>query len=171
VRVTVIALGALAGVLGLPIGASAHVVPTPQFLPTGVGRTVSFSVPNERPEPMSGLSITVPDGFRIVRARAPAGWQATADGSTATWQGGALAHLMIETFRLDVDVAAAPGMVTLDTAQLYPSKATVHWPATLTVVPGPNDEQSQTIPWVPVGALAGVGLVLIGGIAVLARRR
>jgi hypothetical protein len=44
------------------------VVPVPQFLTTGVVATVSFAVPNERPEPMSGVTISVPDGFRIVRA-------------------------------------------------------------------------------------------------------
>jgi hypothetical protein len=171
VRFAAIAVSALAGVLVTPICAWAHVVPVPEVLPTGVARTVSFAVPNERPEPMSGVTISVPDGLRIIQARALAGWDATVEGSTATWQGGALEHLMIETFRLEIDVTAAPGVVTLDTTQLYPSKATVSWPATLTVVPGPDEEQSQTIPWVPVAALAGVGLVLTVGLALLARRR
>ena len=70
------------------------------------------------------------------RARPAAGWTATVDGSTATWQGGPLAHLAIETFRLELDVSSNPGLATLDTVQLYPSGATVKRPATLTVVPG-----------------------------------
>ena len=165
VRSTALALCALAVALVTSGGASAHVVPVPQFLPTGV-RTVSFAVPNERREPMSGLTIDVPAGFRIVRAHPTAGWTATVDGSTSTWRGGPLAHLALETFRLDVDVTSRPGPVTLDTMQLYPSGKTVSWPATLTVVPGQDDEQSrQTAGWALIAAIAGVGLVVVAGVA------
>ena len=132
---------------------------------------MSFAVPNERPEPMSGLTISVPAGFHIVKAHPAAGWAATVDGSTSTWRGGPLAHLAIETFRLDVDVTSAPGLVTLDTIQLYPSGTTVNWPATLTVVPGQDDEQSQNVGWALITAIVGVGLVVIAGIALLAWRR
>ena len=144
-------------------------VPVPQFLPTGV-RTVSFAVPNERPEPMSALTISVPAGFRIVQAHPTAGWAATVDGSTSTWRGGPLAHLAIETFRLDVDVTSDPGLVTLESIQLYPSGAMVNWPATLTVVPGEDREQSQNR-WRLIAAIVGVGLVVSAGVAVLALRR
>jgi hypothetical protein len=120
---------------------------------------------------MSGVTISVPAGFRIVQARPTAGWAATVDGSTSTWRGGPLAHLAIETFRLDVDVTSDPGLVTLDTMQLYPSGATVDWPATLTVVPGPDDEQSQNVGKALIAAIVGVGLVVIAGVALLAWRR
>ena len=170
VRSAVIAACVLAATLVTSSGASAHVVPVPQFLTTGAVTTVSFSVPNERPEPMSGVTISVPAGFDIVRARPTAGWTATVDGSTSTWQGGPLAHLSIETFRLDVDVSAAPGPATLDTLQRYPSAVTVNWPATLTVVPG-EDEQSQSVGWGLIAAVAGAGLIVAAGVAVLAWRR
>lgn len=170
VRYAALALGALAVALMTSGGASAHVVPEPQFLPTGA-RTLIFAVPNERPEPMSGLTIDVPASFRIVQARPTAGWDATVDGSTATWRGGPLAHLALETFRLDVDVSSRPGPVTLDTILLYPSGTRVSWPATLTVVPGQDDEQSQNVGWALVAAIIGVGLVVIAGVAVLAARR
>lgn len=128
-------------------------------------------MPNERGEPMSGVTVSVPAGFRIVQARPTAGWNATVDGSTSTWRGGPLAHLAIETFRLVVDVTSAPGPATLDTIQLYPSGATVDWPATLTVVPGPDDEQSQSVGWALIAAIVGVGLVVIAGVALPAWRR
>jgi hypothetical protein len=150
--------------------ASAHVVPVPQFLPTGVVRTVSFSVPNERPEPMLGLTIDLPDGVRIVQSRPTAGWAATVEGSRSTWRRGPLAHLAIATFRLDVGVTSDPGLVTLSTTQLYPSGTTVNWPATLTVVPGDDNEQSQN-GWRSIAAIVGVGLVVSAGVAVLALRR
>ena len=150
--------------------ASGHVVPVPQFLPTGTVTTMSFAVPNERPEPMSGVIVSVPVGVRIVRAHRTAGWTATFDASTSTWRGGPLAHLAIETFRLDVDVSARPGPVTLNTRELYPSGATVDWPATLTVVPGPDDDRSE-VGWGWFAAIAGTGLVFVAGLAALALRR
>ena len=152
-------------------GASAHVVPVPQFLPTGAVTTLDFAVPNERPEPMSGVAISVPGGFQILRAHPIAGWTATLDGSTSTWRGGPLAHLSIETFRLDVDVAADPGPATLDTVLLYPSGARVSWPATLTVVPGHAGEETESGRWGVIAAIVGVGLLVAASIAVLAWRR
>ena len=151
--------------------ASAHVVPVPQFFPTGVVTTLDFAVPNERPEPMSGVAIRVPAGFQIVRAHPIAGWTATLDGSTSTWRGGPLAHLSIETFRLDVDVTAHPGPATLDTVQLYPSGAKVSWPATLTVVPGQAGEEAQGGSWGVIAAIVGIGLLVTASIAVLASVR
>ena len=132
---------------------------------------MSFAVPNERPEPMSGVTVSVPSGVRIVRAHPTAGWTATLDDSTATWQGGPLAHLTVETFRLDVDVSARPGQVTLNTRELYPSGATVNWPATLTVIPGPHEGQSESVGWEWIAAIAGVGLMFIAGLTLLAWRR
>ena len=171
VRSAALALCGLGVALMTSGGASAHVVPVPQFLPSGLIRTVSFSVPNERAEPMSGLTIDVPAGFRIVQARRTAGWAATVDSTTSTWRGGPLAHLDIETFRLDVEITSDSGLVTLDTIQLYPSGATVNWPATLTVLPGRDDEQTQSVGWALVAAIVGVGLVVIAGVAALALRR
>jgi len=101
--------------------APAHVVPVPQLVASGAVTTISFAVPNERPEAMSAVAVSVPSGFRIVRAHATPGWAATLDGSTVTWRGGPLAHLTVETFRLDVDVSADPGPVALTTRELYPS--------------------------------------------------
>ena len=150
--------------------AHGHVVPVPQFLPTGTVTTMSFAVPNERPEPMSGVIVSVPAGVRIVRAHPVKGWTATVDRSTATWRGGPLAHLAIETFLLDVDVSARPGSVTLNTRELYRSGATVDWPATLTVIPGPDDGRSE-VGWGWFAAIGGAGLVFAAGLAALVWRR
>ena len=157
--------------LAMSSGVSAHVVPVPQTLPTGVVTTLDFAVPNERMEPMSGVTISVPAGLQIVRAHPTAGWTATHHGSTSTWRGGPLAHLSVESFRLDVDVTAPPGPAALDTLQLYGSGATVSWPATLTVVPGPGGEGAQSVGWGVIAAIVGAGLLVAACIAVLAWRR
>ena len=170
-RSVLLAALVFAAALATSSGASAHVVPVPQFLPNGVVTTLDFAVPNERPEPMTGVTISVPAGFQIVRAHSTVGWTATLDGSTSTWRGGPLAHLSIETFRLDVDVTAHPGQATLGTVQLYPSGARVSWPAPLTVVPGQADEEAQGGSGGVIAAIVGAGLLVAACIAVLAWRR
>ena len=151
-------------------GASAHVVPVPQSFRTGLVTTLDFAVPNERQEPMSGVAVSVPAGFDIVRAYPTSGWTATVDGSTSTWRGGSLAHLDIATFRLDVDVSAPPGTAALETLLLYPSGAEVSWPATLLVVPGPHDGGSLGVGWSEIAAIVGAGLVVAACVGIVARR-
>jgi hypothetical protein len=73
--------------------------------------------------------------------------------------------------RLDVDVSSSPGVVTLDSIQHYPSGATVKWPAPLTVLPGPEDEQSQSVRWSLIATIVGVGLIVTTGAATLGWRR
>ena len=148
--------------------ASAHVVPVPQFVPSGTEAALRLAVPNERPEPMNGFSATVPSGFRIVEARPLDGWEAQVDGSTATWRGGPLRHLSIVTFVLRVDVSGDPGVTTLTTDALYPSGAKVTWPADMTVIPGKAvaGDQSQTL---RAAAISGVvAILVILGVALLA---
>ena len=148
-------------------------VPVPQSLTTGAITTMSFAVPNERREPMSGVTIRVPPGFRIVRAHRLAGWAASwrVGGPSATWRGGPLAYLGLETFRLDIEVTSPPGQVRLDTLLLYPRGETVNWPAGLTIVPGRDDGQSPSVGWGLIAAIAGVGLVFLAGVWVLAWHR
>jgi hypothetical protein len=150
--------------------ARAHVVPEPQFVRSGIAATFQLAVPNERPEVMTGFEVTVPDGLRIDEARPAAGWTARVDGSTATWGGGQLTHLAIETFVVVVDVSAEPGPATLETRQLYPSGAKVTWPAGFTVLPGANPSAGATSQDVgPALAVAGVvGLAVALGVALLA---
>ena len=71
--------------------ASAHVVATPGFLPSGSSESITFSGPNERDDPMTAFSLTAPAGFTIEHAHEVAGWDESVDGSTATWTGGPLA--------------------------------------------------------------------------------
>jgi hypothetical protein len=129
---------AVSAALAWCTGANAHIVPDPQVLPSGTVTIMRLAVPNERPEPMNAFEATVPAGFRIVDARPVDGWTVQADEFTARWRGGPLAHLAIETFVLEVEVNADPGMPILDTRQLYPSGAQVTWPADVRSFPAPQ---------------------------------
>ena len=77
----------------------------------------------------------------------------------------------METFRLDVDVSAPPGPVTLNTREPYPSGVEINWPATLTVIPGQDDEQPENVGWGLIAAIAGIGLIFVAGLGVLVTRR
>ena len=98
-------------------GARAAVLPDRRRHDPGLRRA------EQRPEPMSGVGISVPAGFQIVRAhpRLRAGPRhSTARRYLARRPS---AHLSIETFRLDVDVTANPGPATLDTVLAVPERS------------------------------------------------
>jgi hypothetical protein len=136
---------------------------------SGQVTSLELTGPNERREAMTGLTVMLPDGLRIVRAHPSARWTASADDSTATWRGGPAEYWAVDTFVLDLDVTASPGQLTFDTVQHYPGGETVTWPVTLTVVPGPEDEPSQNLGWALAAGVAG--LAVVTGLGVLAWRR
>ena len=91
--------------------ASAHVVATPGFLPSGSSESITFSAPNERDDPMTGFTLSVPAGFEIEHAHEVAGWDESMDGSTATWSGGALAPQSELGFGMTLKADVEPGVV------------------------------------------------------------
>jgi hypothetical protein len=171
VRIAV-GLGVAVSALAWSGPAAGHVVPVPQSIRSGTVVPLSLAVPNERPEPMSAFTATVPAGFRILDARPVDGWMAEVDGDTARWRGGPLAHLSIETFVVRVDVTADPGAATLDLRQLYPSGAQVMWPGDLTVIPGPGAGAGKASESLPALFIIGVvGLSVLVGLGALVWRR
>jgi uncharacterized protein YcnI len=148
--------------------ASAHVVATPAFLPTGSSESVTFSGPNERDAPMTAFALTVPEGVEIEHAHEVAGWEEAVDGSTATWTGGPLGPNVEQGFGATLRADAEPGIVELQAEQRYADGSVVSWPVSLTVTPA-TDSPSQNL------ALAGVvgliGLLLVVAVAMLAWRR
>ena len=131
---------------------------------------MSFAVPNERPEPMSGVTVSVPAGVRIVRA---------SDGG-----------LEGDARRLDRDMAGRPARASdrrdvparrrrvgtsrtgnAEDARAVSKRHDGRMAATLTVVPGSQDEESESVGWGWIAAIVGVGLIFIAGLAILAWRR
>lgn len=149
--------------------ALAHVLPQPQFVVAGGVSTLSLAGPNERDAQMTGLSVTVPEGLRIVAARDVGAWRATVDERSAIWTGGSLAPMAEASFELELDVSAEPGTLVLETTQLYPDGQAVPWPVSVTVLPAPGEAPGQNLGWAL--AAGGAGLVVTAGLAVLAWRR
>jgi hypothetical protein len=148
--------------------AAAHVVAMPGFVEAGKSESISLAVPNERDEPMTGFSVEVPSDFVVVHAHQEDGWESDGDDSTATWSGGSLAPDAELEFGIELEAPSAPGPATLQATQRYPGGEVVEWPVQLTVLPA-TESPSANLGWAVV--TAGIGLLVIAGIAVLAWRR
>jgi len=148
--------------------ASAHVGATPPFLAAGSSDTIHLDVPNERDEPMTGFTVTVPEGFEIVHAHPVEGWDETFDHSTATWTGGTLALGSSATFGFELQATSVPGVVELKATQRYDGGAVVRWPVSFVVTPATETPSHNLALVVVVGLL---GLLVIAAVAAIAWRR
>jgi len=154
--------------------ASAHGTATPSFITADATTSLRLSGPNERGEPMTGFAVTVPGGLRIVEAEPMGAWSSEVDGRTATWSGGGLAPEAEATFTLQLEASVEPGTLKLEAEQLYPGRAVVRWPITLTVIPGGSVSERG---WVddtltpPLLLLALLGTAALGLILFLVRKR
>jgi len=148
--------------------ASAHIVPTPGFLPSGSSESITFAGPNERDDPMTGFTLSVPDGMEIEHAHEVAGWDESVADSTATWNGGPLVTDAEQGFGMTLKSNVEPGVVELQAQQLYADGSVVSWPVALTVTPG-EEGSSQTL--AVAGVVALIGVLALVAIAMLALRR
>ena len=148
--------------------AAAHVVATPAYLPSKSSESITFEVPNERDDPMTAFSVTVPDGLEIEHAHVVDGWNEQVEGSTATWTGGSLAPRDTADFGMTLKADRDPGIIELQAEQRYPDGGVVTWPVDFTITPA-AESPSQNL------ALAGVvgliGVLVVVAVAMLAWRR
>jgi uncharacterized protein YcnI len=147
---------------------SAHVIATPTFLPSGSSESITFSGPNERDDPMTAFSLTVPDGLEIEHAHEVEFWDESVDGSTATWLGGPLAPDEEIGFGMTLKADTEPGVVELQADQRYPDGSVVSWPVALTITPA-TESPSQNLALAAIVAL--IGVLAVVAIAMLAWRR
>lgn len=159
--------------LAVPAAAAAHITVSPPFVEDGVETEVAFAVPNERPpHATTAVRATVPPGLTVVSATAPTGWKATVDGSTVTWSGGRLEGRAAASFPLRVLARVRAGTYSFTSVQTYDDGATVHWQASLSVLPATGAAAPKQHPWRAVGAaLAGIVVVAGGLIGVRWLRR
>ena len=148
--------------------ASAHVVATPGFLPSGSSESITFSGPNERDDPMTGFTLSVPAGLEIEHAHEVTGWDETVADSTATWNGGPLVADTELGFGMTLKADVEPGVVKLQAQQLYADGSVVSWPVALTITPA-TESSSQNL--VLIGVIVLFGLLLVVAVAMLAWRR
>jgi uncharacterized protein YcnI len=148
--------------------ASAHVFPTPQFLPSQSTESVTLEVPNERNVPMTGFVVNAPAGLEIEHAHPADRWVEEFDASSARWSGGPLPALTTAKFGISLKAEKEPGEAVLETELLYDDGGVVRWPVPITVLP-PEEEASQNLALAAVVGL--IGLLVVGAVAMLAWRR
>ena len=151
------------GALLLAAPAAAHVTVKPSFVAAQHSQRFVFSSPNERSVPMTGFSLTVPDGFRILRAAHQPTRHPIVFGPKVTWVGRALATNQTASFAVELEGPAKPGRVTIRADQLYPTGAVETWPLAFTVVPGtkPAQHLGRAALVAVVGLLATVLFVVV----------
>ena len=154
--------------LALAGTASAHVVATPTFLPSESSESIAFSGPNERDDPMTAFTLTVPVGLQIEHAHEVEGWDESVDGSTATWQGGSLESDAEIDFGVTLRADSEPGIVELQARQFYADGSAVSWPVALTITPA-TESASQNLAL--AGIVAVIGVLAVVAVAMLAWRR
>jgi len=148
--------------------ASAHVIATPTFLPSGSSESITFSGPNERNDPMTTFSLTAPAGLEIEHAHEIERWDESVEGSTATWNGGPVAPGEEVAFGMTLKTDAEPGVIELQADQGYADGSVVSWPVALTITPA-TESSSQNLALAVVVAL--IGLLAVVAVAMLAWRR
>lgn len=158
--------------LAAAVPAAAHIGVTPGLVRAGGSETLKLSVHNDLDRPMTGLSVAMPNGIRIVGTGGD--WEAVVENETATWSGGSLAPNTGGAFEIElaVDPSTPVGPVQLDAAQLYPNGGSLPWPIPLTVIPDAAAETSSNT--TTIVALALLGFLVVGSIGALAfvkRRR
>ena len=149
--------------------ARAHVVISPGFVVDGETATLSFSAPNERKVPMTGITVNLPSGVAAVSAKDAPPWRAQTSPGTVTWSGGRLPPGTATTFALDVAADAEPGTANLVAEMTYPDGESVQWPLSLTVLP-PEEGGSQHLGLALVAGIFGL-LGVTGAVLLLGRRR
>ena len=145
--------------------AAGHVGANPAFLAAGSAENIHLDVPNELDEPMTGFTVTVPDGFEIVRAHPSEGWVTTFDDSAATWTGGVLPTGSSATFGVELRAPSVPDVVELGVVQRYGSSGVVRWPVALTVTPADESPSQNLLLVAVVGMLGLLVFVAIAGVA------
>jgi hypothetical protein len=176
VRRSLIVLASIVAIaLAAPLSSSAHLWAEPAFLAVGSKQRVVLTVHNDRDEVMTGFTLTVPDGFRILGTGGADTWNEIVEGATATWAGGSLAPNTPTTFEVDLEAATVePGTVELQGDQLYAGDESVRWPVALTVVPpggSPGDDDAGGGAAIVVLSVLGALVVAMFGLVFWQRRR
>lgn len=170
-KTALVVAGAVATALAVALPALAHVTVSPAFLAADESTTLAFDAPNEREaEPMNALAVTLPPGLATVSGDQPetVGWQLEVTDTEAVWSGGAVEAGESQLFELKVSASGEPTAVKITAEQRYASGASVQWTPAFTILPASGESPDQYIGRALVAAI--VGLVLIGGSLVVARR-
>ena len=106
----VVALGALAAVVGLAGAASAHEEISPKTFPTGQPTFFTLTAANEASANLVKIVLHAPTGLAFGQTtRSPAGWTVARTDDAITWTGGAVKPGTFDLWGYEIDGADQPG--------------------------------------------------------------
>jgi hypothetical protein len=148
---------------------AAHVTVIPISAEQNVATPLELEAPNERAQPMTGLTLDVPASVELLAAGAPLGWRVATAAHRAAWSGGALGREQAARFPVTLRPRGQAGTIRLTAVQRYEDGATVTWRPLLTVLPA-SGEAAPSSHVERALVAAGVGIVLVAGSLLLVHR-
>ncbi|MSR06799.1 MAG: DUF1775 domain-containing protein [Gemmatimonadetes bacterium] len=137
-------LSAILALTAVVLLASAHVTVSPREIVSKGGGVFLVNVPTERPVATVKIRVEFPEGLRVSRIRAKAGWTAAVERDTSkaitavTWSGGKIGPDEFDEFAFNARVNAPPSKLAFKAYQTYEGGETVAWTSTDT--PTPKDQ-------------------------------
>lgn len=105
----------------------AHVEVSPGEVPSGASQELVAEVPNEADVPYTDLEVRVPEGFEVVDASAPEGFEVSVEGNTIAWTGGSVPAEGSEEFPFVARASGEPGEYAFEAVQTYEGGEVAEW--------------------------------------------
>lgn len=172
--------------LAAPGVAWAHVEVSPTEVPQVSTRELVAEVPNESEVPFTDLEVRVPEGFEVVDASAPEGFQVGTNGNTIAWSDGSVPAGQAGEFAFVVRASGETGDYALEAIQTFEDGEVAEWtgpadseePAPVVAIsaggtssgvpdePQHGDPGPDAVPETGGVSLGAVALVLLGAVVV-----
>ena len=156
-------------------GASAHVCATPIRIEPEVDTSITVGVPAEEVR-VDGVTVEVPDGFRVSGIPGAPGWTAQKDGRSVRFTGSSIAVMACTSFTI-AGRAERPGTLFLPyTTHLVDGRTVRHddrtfGPTSAQLVAAGVDAPGSDDGGPPKALLGVAAVVVFGGGLAIARRR
>lgn len=128
----------------------AHVEISPGEVPSGEAPQLVAEVPNESDVPYTDLEIRVPEGFEVVEAGAPEGFEASVEGTTIAWKGGSVPPEESAAFAFTARASGEPGEYAFEVVQTYEGGEVAEWAG-----PADSEEPAPVVTITSGGAISG----------------
>jgi hypothetical protein len=161
------ALAAALVAFAIPAGASAHVQLSPERVAPGSFTLFTVLSPNENPQPLTGLQLTIPAGLLINAVADTPGFTTkvvqdqTHRVAGMSWQGGNVAPTRLALFHFS-GLATGSGLLQLTGIQHFADGSTRLWRSPVITVADPPKASSRDSLTLGI-AVAGLVLALLVG--------
>ena len=162
------ALAVVVACLALPAGAAAHVQVSPERVAPGSFTLFTVLSPNESPQPLTGLQLTIPDGLLINAVADTPGFTTkvvqdqTHRIAGLSWQGGNVAPTRLALFHFS-GLATGTGTLQLTGIQHFADGSTRLWRSPTVEVAEPTKAATRDSLTLGIAVAALVLALVVGG--------